>query len=65
MLHKNSYYGLDNYDLDISPMYIDELDFAPSVKYGFWTTYYVDIMVDSKKMRKYTFKKVTLTTICA
>lgn len=55
-----------------------ELGFAPSTApspsscwrcsvapTGFWTTYYVEIMVDSEKMRKYTFKKVTLTTICA
>lgn len=62
MLYKNSYYSLDNYDLDILPSYIDELDFATSVKYGFWTTYYVDVMVD---LNKYSFKKVTLTTICA
>lgn len=53
------------HDLDLSPAYIDELGFAPSVKHGFWTTYYVDIMVDSENMRKYTFLKVTLTTICA
>jgi hypothetical protein len=35
-------------------IFLDELDFAPSVKNGFWTTYYLD-----------GFEKVILTTICA
>ncbi len=58
MLHKKSYYVLDNYELGILPAYIDELDFSSNIKYRFWTTYYIYVGFGK-------YEKVTLTTICA